>query len=470
MPTSAAGNVSLDKFENFPGDFKSAYDAVANRLGTSDDKRIDAEIRREYNAQHIPPDKAAQNLLVENTLGQEEKIDTANLAKELVSMRSKNPDQADRVETKIRATLSSADQSRLTQDLGRLADQAAKANDNLMDLGRYASRHVGRITTVNDLGAYSSRILKDATHVSLPSGGRNGAAPTTGDVLNVRQVVVMLQDTARADPQLAQTLRMELETRMSPQDRADMNRMLAGESSFVEEIIAAGENPGDAIVGGGKGFINSNGDLVDLTVQSGALKAAVDLEERASMQAFFGNKDLADSMFKQAKNMRESAKQEIILNIPHNNMAQQGGQNIQMIAEGAGAGYGIGKNALGGVADVAKAGGKQVDEVGNETNPYGNLIDSPSVGPGKNFTAAQKAKIYSQNIEANGGVLRSDLDGQMLVMPGKSTRGVTPSSNEAQIDHIIAKKPSDPRAPPGTNSFDNAQVLSREQNRAKSNN
>ena len=46
LPISPTGNVSLDSFENFPGDFKNAYDAVANRLGTSDDKRVDAERRR----------------------------------------------------------------------------------------------------------------------------------------------------------------------------------------------------------------------------------------------------------------------------------------------------------------------------------------------------------------------------------------------------------------------------------------
>ncbi len=40
----------------------------------------------------------------------------------------------------------------------------------------------------------------------------------------------------------------------------------------------------------------------------------------------------------------------------------------------------------------------------------------------------------------NGGVLRSDLDGQELVMPRKSQSGVTPPPNEAQIDHIVPKK------------------------------
>ena len=105
-----------------------------------------------------------------------------------------------------------------------------------------------------------------------------------------------------------------------------------------------------------------------------------------------------------------------------------------------------------------------------ESAPYANLVDSPFVGPGKAFTASQKAKILQQNLGANGGVLRSDLNGEILVLPSKSVRGVTPPANEAQIDHILARMPNNPRAPPGSNSFENAQVLSRAQNRAKSNN
>ncbi len=101
--------------------------------------------------------------------------------------------------------------------------------------------------------------------------------------------------------------------------------------------------------------------------------------------------------------------------------------------------------------------------------PYSNLEDSPSVGPGKKFTATQKSNIYQQNMEKNGGVLRSDLDGQELVMPSKSQAGVTPPTNEAQIDHVVARKPADPGVAPGTNSYSNAQVLSRQQNRDKSN-
>jgi hypothetical protein len=101
--------------------------------------------------------------------------------------------------------------------------------------------------------------------------------------------------------------------------------------------------------------------------------------------------------------------------------------------------------------------------------PYANLQDSSSVGVGKDFTRSQKRRVLKQNIQLSGGVIRSDNDGGILSLPKKHRRGETPPDNEAQIDHIIPKKPRDPSLAPGSNSFSNAQVLSRAQNRAKSN-
>jgi 5-methylcytosine-specific restriction endonuclease McrA len=64
------------------------------------------------------------------------------------------------------------------------------------------------------------------------------------------------------------------------------------------------------------------------------------------------------------------------------------------------------------------------------------------------------------------GKLRGGEEGErdeVLVQPAKSQKGVTPPANEWQIDHVTAKDNG------GTNSFGNAQVLSRAENRAKSN-
>lgn len=95
--------------------------------------------------------------------------------------------------------------------------------------------------------------------------------------------------------------------------------------------------------------------------------------------------------------------------------------------------------------------------------PYGNLSDNKSVGEGKKFTPAQKKAIIQENMNRNGGVVKSDQSGEVLVRPKKSQKGITPPSNEWQIDHVQAKSKG------GSNSYKNAQVLSRRENIKKSN-
>ncbi|MFZ6769789.1 hypothetical protein ACO0LM_22275 [Undibacterium sp. Di26W] len=101
--------------------------------------------------------------------------------------------------------------------------------------------------------------------------------------------------------------------------------------------------------------------------------------------------------------------------------------------------------------------------------PYGNLKNPKGVGPGKDFTATQKKNILATNRGKNDGKLRDDQTGKFLATPKQSKKGVAPSPQEAQVDHVIPKSPKNPSVKPGSNSYENARLISRKDNLSKSN-
>jgi RHS repeat-associated protein len=103
------------------------------------------------------------------------------------------------------------------------------------------------------------------------------------------------------------------------------------------------------------------------------------------------------------------------------------------------------------------------EKVSIKTGDYSNLKEPKTVKEGAPFTKTQKQNIIQENMQRNGGVLKSDLSGKVLDMPVQSQKGVKANMNQAEIDHKVAKSNG------GTNSNSNAQVLSKEENLRKSN-
>jgi len=71
--------------------------------------------------------------------------------------------------------------------------------------------------------------------------------------------------------------------------------------------------------------------------------------------------------------------------------------------------------------------------------------------------------MKAANRRNNVGVLRDDATGELMLDSRKSTSGVTPAANEAQVDHI---KPVDAG---GTRAQLNLMLRARHGNRKKSN-
>lgn len=90
---------------------------------------------------------------------------------------------------------------------------------------------------------------------------------------------------------------------------------------------------------------------------------------------------------------------------------------------------------------------------------YSTVPNPPrdAVGKGKEFTHAHKTRLREHNRKMNGGLLRSDLDGTVLHKPIKGSG----DNLQAEVDHKI------PQEKMGLNTSDNAQVLSKAQNREK---
>jgi hypothetical protein len=101
--------------------------------------------------------------------------------------------------------------------------------------------------------------------------------------------------------------------------------------------------------------------------------------------------------------------------------------------------------------------------------PWGSSPDYTMIKAPRNLEASAKPtprmvrEMHRINREANGGLLRDDVTGEIGIPSSKSQRGVTPPPNEIQVDHII------PVDKGGTRTPENLNLRLRTNNRKKSN-
>ncbi len=133
--------------------------------------------------------------------------------------------------------------------------------------------------------------------------------------------------------------------------------------------------------------------------------------------------------------------------------ATQNGVSISNGAQVAGGLLGLGANANAARGLKPTASAKEV--VPGRGGRYGHLEDPPTVNSGKDFTPTQKKTVIAENKRQNGGELRDDRTGEVLVPPQQRQRGVPAPPDEAQVDHVY------PKSQGGPNTYSNAEVRSR---------
>jgi hypothetical protein len=133
--------------------------------------------------------------------------------------------------------------------------------------------------------------------------------------------------------------------------------------------------------------------------------------------------------------------------------ASQNGVNLSNGAQVAAGALGLGANVSAARSLKSPAPGKEITP--GRGGRYGHLEDPPTANSGKDFTSTQKKIVIAENQRQNGGVLRDDRSGQVLVPGQQRQRGVPAPPNEAQVDHVY------PKSKGGPNTYSNAEVRSR---------
>jgi hypothetical protein len=106
-------------------------------------------------------------------------------------------------------------------------------------------------------------------------------------------------------------------------------------------------------------------------------------------------------------------------------------------------------------------GGAEAPGDWNGPTDYSSIKNPKDVVNNTKPTPRQVREMKKLNRAHNDGVLRDDVTGEVMVDSEKSTKGVKPPQNEAQVDHIV------PESCGGTRSSDILQLRTRKNNRGK---
>ena len=228
------------EFENAGGELREVYDRVAQRLGSQDDARIDTEIDRQLRAQFETAPDLAQRMIADSRArhGRTETYDTEQLAEQVAALRMSDPSKAAEVQREILESLPGENRkAQFTDELRRVEGYSEAADQRLASLGVAQTGEGRRLPLESQLVVRTAdRLLDEATYSISGGRSRPGVDRLFHDRTDIAALTYSIEALAETDPILARAIRADLAGRLSPADRADLNRMLAGDLDFGEGV------------------------------------------------------------------------------------------------------------------------------------------------------------------------------------------------------------------------------------------
>ena len=263
------------------------------------------------------------------------------------------PDQLDNA---LRSRLSEEQYAKLGEELDEL-----RARD-LGSVQALAGDNGNDIEIGGDLDAVSETAaqLYEDNKIGEPYGG-------SGHRLNENEIAYQLEEMARSDPGQALAVKMMLDGLLAPNERAELNRVLATGGSFSEKIDLAFSHPLRGLEGAGKGTANGVLDLVEIPFDL-YLNSVAGIEDLVSNggvgvpRGTTGGGSTAGQMYVPDAYDFVKMTADAELEIPLNGRSEEGGAIVAQVFEVAWGGKGLIKPGI----SIAKIGGEYFLRNGDE--------------------------------------------------------------------------------------------------------
>ncbi len=270
-----------------------------------------------------------------------QRLDTESLAHDVVKLSHTDPKLANDVTESLANKLNDTQYESFGTQLETAYKQQAQAYQNLA-----GDQLAGKIEV--DAAAASELADKLMDNATTVSGTRSGS---TRETLDVNELAYQLEAAAKQDPAMAMAAKMTIDNKLSANQLGELNRLVGGGDTFVDNMSLAVSHPVEGLVGAGKNFVNGLSDLSEFAIQGFGYYGAARINHSAAMVSLT-NPELGQQLFDQAAVSIEEVKKIDVPSFELTNRAQRGGAVIGTAAELA---TGVGALVKGGIKLATKA-------------------------------------------------------------------------------------------------------------------